>query len=115
MVVDGRRCGGAGVEDARDSVTHWRVLERCTASDGTTRFARLDLTPVTGRAHQLRVHMAHLGHPILGDELHGNDVSAAVATRLCLHAAELRLPHPAGAGQEVRVVSTPEFGAISPR
>jgi tRNA pseudouridine32 synthase / 23S rRNA pseudouridine746 synthase len=59
---------------------------------GTT---RLELQPVTGRSHQLRVHLAALGHPIVGDALYGPQCSpAAVATRLLLHAAELALAHP---------------------
>lgn len=106
------RVDGPGVEKARPSLTEWQVLERCTAAD-STRFARVALTPVTGRAHQLRVHMAYLGHPILGDELHGNEASTAVATRLCLHAAELRLPHPVS-GEEVRVQSDVDWSKVVP-
>jgi tRNA pseudouridine32 synthase/23S rRNA pseudouridine746 synthase len=52
--------------------------------------SRLLLRPLTGRSHQLRVHLCHAGHPILGDPLYGN----AQAQRLCLHATELSLPHP---------------------
>jgi tRNA pseudouridine32 synthase/23S rRNA pseudouridine746 synthase len=107
------RVAGPGVDKPRPSLTQWRVLERLTASDGATRFARVALTPVTGRAHQLRVHMAYLGHPILGDELHGDDASSAAATRLCLHAAELRLPHPSS-GDELRLESEPQASTFGP-
>ena len=102
------RVSGPGVKNARPSVTKWRVVERCTSSDERRiRFARVALTPVTGRAHQLRVHMAHLGYPIIGDQLHGG-AAAEYAPRLCLHAAELRLAHPLG-GEEMRFVCEPEW------
>lgn len=54
-------------------------------------FARLALEPVTGRSHQLRVHLAAIGHPIVGDTLYGGPT----ASRLHLHAEQLRFPHPA--------------------
>lgn len=69
----------------RDACTDWRVLARRT--DGT---ALLELSPLTGRSHQLRVHLAALGHPILGDPLYGG----AAARRMMLHATRLRLHHP---------------------
>jgi tRNA pseudouridine32 synthase/23S rRNA pseudouridine746 synthase len=71
--------------------TMWRVLERDTRL-GTT---RLELRPVTGRTHQLRVHLATLGHPIVGDALYGATPSDAPPTRLLLHACHLGLRHPA--------------------
>ena len=52
----------------------------------------MSLEPVTGRSHQLRVHLLALGHPIVGDELYGPE--PAPSTRMMLHAAELSLPHP---------------------
>ena len=55
---------------------------------------RLELEPVTGRTHQLRVHMAAIGHPILGDALYGD---ASSAPRLLLHARMLSFTHPLGA------------------
>jgi tRNA pseudouridine32 synthase/23S rRNA pseudouridine746 synthase len=71
----------------KPSLTRWHVLAR-DASAGT---ARLSLEPVTGRSHQLRVHLAAIGHPIVGDALYA---PASAAPRLMLHACELRLPHP---------------------
>ena len=56
--------------------------------------SRMSLTPLTGRSHQLRVHMAELGHPILGDELYAHDEAEKIATRLHLHAAKLAFTHP---------------------
>lgn len=56
-------------------------------------FAIIEAIPVTGRTHQIRLHLAHVGLPVLGDALYGGP--AAVFPRLCLHAAELAIPHPA--------------------
>jgi tRNA pseudouridine32 synthase / 23S rRNA pseudouridine746 synthase len=72
--------------NGKPSLTRWRVLARDDAA-GTT---RLRLEPVTGRSHQLRVHLAAIGHPIVGDALYGG----ASAERLMLHAMSLRLLHP---------------------
>ena len=57
--------------------------------------ARLQLTPLTGRSHQLRVHLAEIGHPILGDELYAHDAPRTAAPRLHLHASRLAFRHPA--------------------
>jgi tRNA pseudouridine32 synthase / 23S rRNA pseudouridine746 synthase len=71
------------------SLTRWRVLQR---GDDRT---RVQLEPVTGRSHQLRVHMAAIGHPMLGDALYAPANVQAMAPRLLLHACRLTLPHPA--------------------
>ncbi|WOI56357.1 RluA family pseudouridine synthase [Palleronia sp. LCG004] len=72
--------------EGRHAITHWRAIER---GNGATRMA---LHPETGRAHQLRVHMCSLGHPILGDPLYdGPD-----APRMMLHSETLELRHPTG-------------------
>jgi tRNA pseudouridine32 synthase/23S rRNA pseudouridine746 synthase len=76
-------------EHGRPSTTRWRVLAR----EGDT--SRLALEPVTGRSHQLRVHLLAIGHPILGDALYAPPEVRARATRLLLHACVLRLAHPA--------------------
>lgn len=73
----------------RPSRTLWRVLER----DPARQLSRLELEPVTGRTHQLRVHLAALGHPILGDALYATG-AALLAPRLMLHAQSLQLDHP---------------------
>jgi len=54
----------------------------------------VELTPFTGRSHQLRVHMLALGHPILGDRFYANPAALAKADRLLLHAEQLVLQHP---------------------
>lgn len=79
-------------ELGKPSVTHWRALG---AWPGTTIEAtRVELEPVTGRSHQLRVHLLALGHPILGDNLYASGAALTAAPRLLLHACALTLPHP---------------------
>ena len=78
-------------EHGKPSETAWRVIEE--EPGGVT---RVELTPKTGRTHQLRVHLAWLGHPILGDEFYAPPQICAAAERLQLHAASLRLHHPSG-------------------
>ncbi len=75
------------LETGKPSVTRWRVLHR---ESSTT---RLQLLPLTGRSHQLRVHLLSIGHPIVGDELYG-EVSASAPGRMLLHASRLGLRHP---------------------
>ena len=78
-------------EQGRPSRTRWRVLAHDAAA-GTTRVL---LEPVTGRSHQLRVHLQALGHPIVGDRLYAPPEVADAAPRLMLHAQRLALFHPA--------------------
>ena len=89
-----RRSGG------REAVTHYAVQRRLQADYG--KFTLLDVRIDTGRTHQIRVHMASLGHPIVGDALYGapREISSKSGTRLFLprnflHAAELQFAHPA--------------------
>lgn len=74
----------------KPSLTRYRVVAR----DPLRGCSRVSLEPVTGRSHQLRVHLAALGHPILGDPLYGDERARAAAPRLMLHAAWLGLVHP---------------------
>ncbi|HEV3472315.1 MAG TPA: RluA family pseudouridine synthase [Actinomycetota bacterium] len=81
----------AVVPGGRGAVTHYRTLQ--TAD----RLALLEVTLETGRTHQIRVHLAHLGHPIIGDRSYGGGGDSAVAlglTRPFLHAVFLAFPHP---------------------
>lgn len=75
-------------EHGKHALTFWRVLER---HDG---HCRVELTPITGRSHQLRVHMLSIGHPLLGDRLYANPEALAAHDRLCLHASMLTFTHP---------------------
>jgi len=84
-------------EQGRRAVTHWRVLERMESTDASgncTASTRLELRPITGRSHQLRLHVQQLGHPILGDDLYAPQAVQNMASRLLLHAATLRIAHP---------------------
>ena len=73
----------------KPATTHFTVLER----DALTQRTRVGLTPITGRSHQLRVHLASLGHSIIGDSLYA-EAPPALGGRLMLHAAQLAFPHP---------------------
>lgn len=70
--------------------THYQVLQR------NERTSRFDLFPITGRSHQLRVHLLALGHPILGDNFYAPAIVQAASDRLCLHARFLEIHHPIG-------------------
>jgi len=72
----------------KKALTHWRIIERFENS------CLVELTPTTGRTHQLRVHMQAMGHPILGDELYAHEAAYLMADRLNLHAKELIINHP---------------------
>lgn len=75
----------------KPSLTRWRVL----GTDATGAHTRVELEPVTGRSHQLRVHLRALGHPILGDALYAPPAVQAMSVRLLLHAWSLSFAHPA--------------------
>jgi len=86
----------------RPSTTRWEVL---ACLEGATRLA---LEPVTGRTHQLRVHLQAIGHPILGDVLYAPPQVQALASRLLLHATALQLTDPA-TGEPLSFVSAAPF------
>lgn len=89
-------------ERGKPAVTRWKVLERGLNS------TLLALYPETGRTHQLRLHMLHIGHPILGDELYAPDPAYDAAPRLLLHASELGFTHPVS-GELVSFSADPNF------
>lgn len=79
---------------------HWRIMEggkhaetRLRVLERRRRLTLCELEPVTGRTNQLRIHCAHVGHPVIGDEWYG---AQSVGGRLCLHASRLCFHHPAG-------------------
>jgi len=94
-------------EGGRPSVTHWEALERYTGADGKPVASLLACTLETGRTHQIRVHLAHIGHPILGDATYGTGFKTKAALlppdarvalealgRQALHAYRLGFAHP---------------------
>jgi tRNA pseudouridine32 synthase/23S rRNA pseudouridine746 synthase len=91
------------LERGKPSQTRWRVLSH--EGDATT---RVELEPLTGRSHQLRVHLLALGHPILGDTLYAPPDVQLLAPRLLLHATALRLAHPV-TGEPLAFASTAPF------
>ena len=77
--------------DGKPSRTRWRALQY----DAATHTTRVELEPITGRSHQLRVHLQAMGHPILGDALYAPPAAQAKAPRLLLHACALAFRRPA--------------------
>jgi len=89
-------------EHGKEAITAYEVI--ASGPDAS----RLRLRPRTGRSHQLRVHLAHIGHPILGCDLYAHDEALHAAPRLLLHASRLGFAHP-GSGQPVAFASEPPF------
>lgn len=93
----------AVVAGGKEAVTHYKVMERI----GGCSYAQFRLE--TGRTHQIRVHMAHLGHPLLGDVVYGNPKGYSGLAGQCLHAKELSFLHPRS-GERVTVsCDLPEY------
>lgn len=76
--------------EGKPSLTHYRRLDFTPS----TSQSRVLLEPVTGRSHQLRLHLSSIGHPILGDTLYASAEIAACSPRLCLHARQIQFQHP---------------------
>lgn len=76
-------------ETGKPAQTFWQVISRDNNNS-----TRVQLKPITGRSHQLRVHMQALSHPILGDHFYAHDEAQAMASRLQLHAESLTVTHP---------------------
>ena len=76
----------------KPAITHWQAIEHFNIQGQPV--TRVKLTPITGRSHQLRVHMQYLGHPIIGDTLYATPEQQQLSSRLCLHAERLSFYHP---------------------
>jgi RluA family pseudouridine synthase len=102
------RAARPGDQKPQAALTRWRVL----SSAGTTHL--LQLTPETGRMHQLRAHLSIAGRPILGDPYYGGAASlkGEAAPRLMLHAAGLDLPHPSGGRLVLKSPPPADFRAV---
>jgi 23S rRNA pseudouridine1911/1915/1917 synthase len=94
-------------EGGREAVTHWEVLQRYTGTDGKPVASLLACSLETGRTHQIRVHLAHIGHPLMGDDIYGPGFRTKAAHlapeaqqaltalgRQALHAYLLTIEHP---------------------
>lgn len=82
----------ADPEHNKPAITEWQAIEHFEIQEQPV--TRVKLTPITGRSHQLRVHLQFLGHPIIGDTLYATVEQQALMPRLCLHAEQLRFHHP---------------------
>ncbi len=91
---------------ARPSESRFRVLERQAAR------TLVEARPITGRTHQLRVHLAHVGSPILGDELYGRRWEQGDPERALLHASRIRLRFPDGGRIDVEAPDPADFGDV---
>jgi len=91
--------------NSRPAVTHWEVITRYQG------YSHLRCTLETGRTHQIRVHMAHIGHPLLGDMVYGgkNKKPALGIEGQCLHAKELKFIHPRTGEQIHLTTELPEY------
>jgi tRNA pseudouridine32 synthase/23S rRNA pseudouridine746 synthase len=74
----------------KPATTHWRLMP----NQNSEYHSRLELSPITGRSHQLRLHLSAIGHPIVGDPLYGPDDPSGIRSRLLLHATHLEFIHP---------------------
>jgi 23S rRNA pseudouridine955/2504/2580 synthase len=105
---DKMRVARHGTAESSHAVTYYAVVEAAAQ-----RFAWLSMKPVTGRTHQLRVHTAYIGHPIIGDpkyfEVENWELPGGLQNRLHLHARRLVLPHPAGGTIDVTAPLPPHM------
>lgn len=93
----------------KPSQTLWRTLHH----DAAENLSWLELQPLTGRTHQLRLHLASIGHPMLGDALYADPATQALAPRLLLHASRLAFTHPVK-GTPCHFEVVPDFGDFWP-
>jgi 23S rRNA pseudouridine1911/1915/1917 synthase len=96
---DGRRAAVGATEPGRDAVTHYAIAEAFPSA------ALVELMLDTGRQHQIRIHLAELGHPVLGDAVYGRGARSR-APRIMLHAWKLAFPHPI-TGARIEVTAEP--------
>ena len=92
------------MHDGKASLTRYRVLGHDLPNDRS----RVELQPLTGRSHQLRVHLLAIGHPIVGDALYAPPRAQTQSARLLLHASALALEHPFS-GERMTFCSAPPF------
>ena len=76
------------MQNSKNAVTHYNVIEEYNG------YSHISLKLETGRTHQIRVHMAHLGHPVAGDLVYGHDKKSSELKGQCLHAIKIGFIHP---------------------
>ncbi len=89
--------------NSKEAVTHWEVVERFRG------YTHIRCRLETGRTHQIRVHMAHIGHPILGDTVYGRKSKELGQDSQCLHAATLCFAHPRDGRPVMVFAPLPEY------
>ena len=92
--------------NGREAVTHWTVLERFGG------YTHIQCRLETGRTHQIRVHLAHLGHPLLGDVVYGAKKPVPGLAGQCLHARRLSFTHPPGRRVTLECPLPPYFAQV---
>jgi tRNA pseudouridine32 synthase / 23S rRNA pseudouridine746 synthase len=90
--------------EGKPSQTRYKIV----SYNATLNATRVELAPITGRTHQLRVHLQALGHPILGDHLYASPEVQAKSARLLLHASSLMIQHPV-TGEQIMWQCEPDF------
>jgi tRNA pseudouridine32 synthase/23S rRNA pseudouridine746 synthase len=93
-------------EHGKPSLTRWQLLEYYANQSSL-----VELEPVTGRSHQLRVHMQSIGHPILGDKFYAHPEAFQLHPRLALHASEIQFRHPVS-GEQMHFKVSAEFERV---
>ena len=79
-------------KNGKEAITHFKVLNRYTTSKAS--YTLLEIKIDTGRTHQIRVHMAEIGHPVIGDMVYSNGKNEFGIEGQCLHAQKLEFNHP---------------------
>jgi len=79
-------------ERGKKACTHWQYVH--TETTKGHKVSLIKLQPITGRSHQLRVHMQAIGHDIIGDKLYASEIGKSLSSRLCLHASSISFKHP---------------------
>ena len=97
----------AVTKNGKEAVTHFKVLNRYTTNKGN--YTLLEIKIDTGRTHQIRVHMAEIGHPVIGDSVYSNGKNEFGVEGQCLHAKRLEFLHPI-TGKEIKLEAPlPEY------
>jgi 23S rRNA pseudouridine1911/1915/1917 synthase len=99
-------------KDAKSAVTEYWVRKEFRSADNPDKFALLEVKPKTGRTHQIRVHLASIGHPIMGDALYGGKGRPGFAARPLLHAAKIEFTLARGKTFEFSADLPPDFSLV---
>ncbi len=97
----------AVTKNGKEAISHFKVLGRYTTNNGS--YTLLEIKIDTGRTHQIRVHMAEIGYPVIGDVVYSNGKNEWCIEGQCLHAQKLEFKHPT-TGEEMKLEAPlPEY------